>query len=87
MQISMARSFVAFSVLLVMASPTSSAQDWMMPVTTPRSVVLWPDGAPGTRLVVIGVGLDQAAIERSFRAFCRLGHTPAAPILEPLSGR
>ena len=27
----------------------------------------WPDGAPGTRLVIIGVGLDRAAIERSFQ--------------------
>jgi acetyl esterase/lipase len=23
------------------------AQDWMKPVTTPRTIVLWPDGAPG----------------------------------------
>jgi G3E family GTPase len=33
----------------------------------------WPEGRPQSRLVVIGTGLDRAAIERSFHAFCRLG--------------
>src|SRR6187402_578156 len=36
------------SALLMLAIGTSaSAQDWMKAVTTPRTIVLWPDGAPG----------------------------------------
>lgn len=42
-------------------------------VHKPEHLDAWPEGRPSTRLVVIGRGLDGAAIERSFRAFCRLG--------------
>ena len=38
----------------------------------------WPEGEPATRLVVIGTGLEGAAIERSFRAFCALEGTSTA---------
>ena len=32
----------------MLAIATSApAQDWMKAVTTPRTIVLWPDGAPG----------------------------------------
>ena len=55
-------------------------------VHKPLHLDSWPEGAPGTRLVIIGVGLDRAAIERSFRAFCRLGRT-AGRAPEPLRAR
>jgi G3E family GTPase len=42
-------------------------------VHKPEHLDAWPEGRPQTRLVVIGRGLDRAAIERSFHAFCRLG--------------
>ncbi len=42
-------------------------------VHQPLHLDAWPEGVPGTRLVIIGAGLDRAAIERSFRAFLRLG--------------
>jgi G3E family GTPase len=42
-------------------------------VHKPEHLAAWPEGRPRTRLVVIGRGLDRAAIERSFHAFCRLG--------------
>ena len=42
-------------------------------VHQPLHLEAWPDGVPRTRLVVIGVGLDRSALERSFRAFCRPG--------------
>lgn len=29
----------------------------------------WPDGIPGTRIVVIAQGLDPAIVRRSFKAF------------------
>ena len=48
-------------------------------VHKPLHLDAWPDGRPQTRLVIIGTGLDRTAIERSFRAFCRLGHMPASP--------
>jgi acetyl esterase/lipase len=32
---------------LLTVSASASAQDWMTPVSTPRTIVLWPDGAPG----------------------------------------
>jgi G3E family GTPase len=47
-------------------------------VHKPLHLKAWPEGLPGTRLVIIGVGLDRAAIERSFKAFCRLGRLPVA---------
>ena len=52
-------------------------------VHKPVHLDAWPEGRPATRLVVIGRDLDRAAIERSFRAFCRVGrarpwrHRPA----------
>lgn len=42
-------------------------------VHAPTHLDRWPEGRPVTRLVVIGRGFDRPAIERSFRAFCRLG--------------
>lgn len=42
-------------------------------VHRPLHLDAWPEGRPTTRLVLIGRGLDRHAIERSFRAFCRLG--------------
>jgi G3E family GTPase len=42
-------------------------------VHAPTHLDAWPEGRPATRLVVIGRGFDRAAIERSFRAFHRLG--------------
>jgi G3E family GTPase len=42
-------------------------------VYAPTHLDAWPEGRPATRLVVIGRGFDRAAIERSFRAFHRLG--------------
>lgn len=48
-------------------------------VHKPTHLDAWPEGRPTTRLVVIGRGLDRAAIERSFRAFNRLGQGAAAP--------
>ena len=41
------RRILAALAVLLLASASVSAQDWMKPVTTPRTVVLWPDGAPG----------------------------------------
>ncbi|MEK0084102.1 CobW family GTP-binding protein [Benzoatithermus flavus] len=46
-------------------------------VHKPVHLDAWPDGKPVTRLVVIGRGLDRAAILRSFRAFNRLGRSAA----------
>lgn len=37
---------LSLALLLVVAT-TVNGQDWLTPVTTPRTVVLWPDGAPG----------------------------------------
>lgn len=48
-------------------------------VHKPVHLDAWPDGRPVTRLVVIGRGFDRAAIERSFRAFCRLGRREEVP--------
>lgn len=42
-------------------------------VHKPVHLDAWPEGRPMTRLVVIGSGFDRAAVERSFRAFLRLG--------------
>lgn len=47
-------------------------------VHKPLHLDAWPDGRPQTRLVIIGTGLKRAAIERSFRAFCRLGRRQPA---------
>ena len=42
------RQMLTALILLMLAIGTSaSAQDWMKAVTTPRTIVLWPDGAPG----------------------------------------
>jgi acetyl esterase/lipase len=41
------RVVAALVLLMTSVSATGSAQDWMKAVTTPRTVVLWPDGAPG----------------------------------------
>jgi len=50
-------------------------------VHKPLHLDAWPEGGPVTRLVVIGRGLDRMAIERSFRAFCRVGReVPEAAI-------
>jgi acetyl esterase/lipase len=43
----MTRIVAALVLLMTSVSGTGSAQDWMKAVTTPRTVVLWPDGAPG----------------------------------------
>jgi len=42
-------------------------------VHKPEHLAVWPDGDTRTRLVVIARGLDPATVERSFRAFNRLG--------------
>jgi G3E family GTPase len=42
-------------------------------VHRPSHLPAWPDGQPRTRLVLIGQALEAAALERSFRAFMRLG--------------
>jgi G3E family GTPase len=47
-------------------------------VHKPLHLDTWPDGRPQTRLVIIGIGLDRTSIERSFRAFCRLGRRQPA---------
>ena len=44
----MARIIGALLLLMLPISTSASAQDWMKAVTTPRTIVLWPDGAPGT---------------------------------------
>jgi G3E family GTPase len=44
-------------------------------VHKPLHLDAWPDDRKLTRLVVIGSGLDRAAIERSFRAFCGLARS------------
>ena len=56
-------------------------------VHKPLHLDAWPDGRPQTRLVLIGTGLDRDAIERSFRAFCRLGRSAAARAAEPATAR
>jgi G3E family GTPase len=56
-------------------------------VHKPQHLEAWPEGRAHTRLVVIGTGLDRAAIERSFRAFGRLGRAPAAIEPEPARAR
>ena len=38
----------------------------------------WPEGVPRTRLVLIVRGLDESLIERSFRAFMKLGERASA---------
>ncbi len=43
----MARIIGALLLLMLPISTSASAQDWMKAVTTPRTIVLWPDGAPG----------------------------------------
>ena len=47
-------------------------------VHKPSHLDAWPEGRPSTRLVVIGRGLDPAALTRSFRAFCLAGGRVAA---------
>ena len=47
-------------------------------VHKPLHLDAWPEGGPQTRLVIIGTGLDRTSIERSFRAFCRLGRRQPA---------
>lgn len=51
-------------------------------VHKPTHLDAWPDARPGTRLVVIGRNLDRAAVERSFRAFCR-----PKPVMRPSGDR
>ena len=43
------RRILAALAVLLLASASVSALDWMKPVTTPRTVVLRPDGAPRGR--------------------------------------
>jgi G3E family GTPase len=45
-------------------------------VHPPRHLNGWPDGDRRSRLVFIARGLDPAVIERSFRAFSSVPHTP-----------
>jgi G3E family GTPase len=52
-------------------------------VHKPVHLDAWPEGNPTTRLVFIGRNLDRAAIERSFRAFCRAGRPAEALMVEP----
>jgi G3E family GTPase len=47
-------------------------------VHPPRHLNGWPDGDRRSRLVFIARGLDPAVIERSFRAFSGVPHTPRA---------
>lgn len=44
-------------------------------VHLPEHLPAWPDGVARTRLVVIARGLDPALVERSFRAFLRIGRS------------
>jgi acetyl esterase/lipase len=43
----MPRMLSALVLLMLLITTSASAQDWMKAVTTPRTIVLWPDGAPG----------------------------------------
>jgi len=43
----MSRMLSALLLLMLAVGTSASAQDWMKAVTTPRTIVLWPDGAPG----------------------------------------
>jgi G3E family GTPase len=47
-------------------------------VHAPSHLAAWPDGRPLTRLVLIGRDLPAERLERSFRAFARLGDDRAA---------
>ena len=51
------RRILATCVLLLLTMTIAApAQDWMKPVTTPRVIILWPEGAPGA------LGKDDADI-------------------------
>src|SRR5215203_241600 len=52
----MPRVLATLALLVLPISPSASAQDWMKAVTTPRIIILWPDGAPGA------LGKDDADI-------------------------
>ena len=43
----MPRMLSTLVLLMLLITTSASAQDWMKAVTTPRTIVLWPDGAPG----------------------------------------
>jgi len=43
----MSRIIAAVLVSMLALGASVFAQDWMQPVSTPRTIVLWPDGAPG----------------------------------------
>ena len=43
----MSRIIAAVLVSMLALGASIFAQDWMQPVSTPRTIVLWPDGAPG----------------------------------------
>ncbi len=43
----MSRIIAAVLVSMLVLGASVFAQDWMQPVSTPRTIVLWPDGAPG----------------------------------------
>jgi acetyl esterase/lipase len=43
----MLRGITALLLIMFPVGAGVFAQDWMKPVTTPRTIVLWPDGAPG----------------------------------------
>jgi acetyl esterase/lipase len=43
----MPRILAALVLLMLAIAPSAPGQDWMKAVTTPRTIVLWPDGAPG----------------------------------------
>jgi acetyl esterase/lipase len=43
----MLRIIATLALLMLPIGASASAQDWMKAVTTPRTIVLWPDGAPG----------------------------------------
>jgi acetyl esterase/lipase len=44
-----ARLIVVSSIFLTAAGVAICAQDWMAPVGTPKTEMLWPNGAPGAR--------------------------------------
>ena len=43
----MHRILTTYVLVMLLITTSASAQDWMKAVTTPRTIVLWPDGAPG----------------------------------------
>src|SRR5918995_2945478 len=43
----MPRILAALVLLMLAIAASAPGQDWMKAVTTPRTIVLWPDGAPG----------------------------------------